>query len=691
MARVAELQETRHFPQAISLLEKIEKKISPSETWSRAWVRTAVAISRSALGETLAARAVISELLKDLPEHPLGLCLNAIFTLTTDGYPAAMRAVNRAFHHALETQPFPLAEVARVVGMEMSTKGSYLGAGQFLGLATRLDPENERAANDYRLFLANKFIPYPLRDSYLLGKLPEDDPLYPQFKLAVELAGHVRFSEAAKAFGAVVRQNPNLPLVWKNIALCHAWAGEDPLAAEAFKAAANHEADFETSVDYLVLSRLLKRAQQAKVSGLSIRTPIKSVSSVLTILDRQPDFLRIELDDVAPANEIRPTALYQLLDRPKDATATADLTLENVPRNLADVAIYDQSAGEHHGYAVLFAFGSEHAESMRQKLLALCGDELQGLSDSHEIRFVPTELIQLFEKVVFPLDATVLQIDAILKQNMQHQQNDVWPNIPQEALGGKTPLEAAQIPELQKALAAAVVEFDSHAEGLGIFLDEAALRSRLGLPDVVLTNPETFGPNFGYSVLQLRHIDVNHLADYDLFAETEHARMIHPFRLYGVMLEEAFNRPRAKQSVEPSVFAMHLARLYTRHLDYERALDWSIRGKQLANEKHQPLSQMLLWDIQEINIRKHLPGDAEIPALAEKLWNYYLPKLPENRELIELVLKDVPIAGTWNHSNQPIRTSGSLMEPAASSPSGLWTPESAAAGQPSKLWLPGSE
>ncbi|MBS0261760.1 MAG: hypothetical protein JSS02_07370, partial [Planctomycetes bacterium] len=198
MARVADLQETQHFGQAIALLEKLDKKISPRENWSRAWVKTAIAICKSGMGETGAARDSVGELLKDLPEHPLGLCLHAMFSLMVDGYPAAMRSVNRAFQYALKTQPFPLAEIARLVGNEMAAKGSFVGAGQFLGLATRLDSENKRALEDFREFLGDQFIPYPLRDSYVLQDLPPEHPLFPQFKQAKELAGQFRFSEAAK-------------------------------------------------------------------------------------------------------------------------------------------------------------------------------------------------------------------------------------------------------------------------------------------------------------------------------------------------------------------------------------------------------------------------------------------------------------------------------------------------------------
>ncbi|MBS0265423.1 MAG: hypothetical protein JSS02_26040, partial [Planctomycetes bacterium] len=469
----------------------------------------------------------------------------------------------------------------------------------------------------------------------------------------------------------------------------HAWAGEDPLAAEAFKAASNHEADFESAVDYLVLSRLLKLPQQNRVFGYTQRFQVNSVSRLLTALDQQPRFVRDDVDEGAAARqEVRPTAAYHLQDRDSSHVAPAELTFDTVPRNIAELLIYDHAEGAAHGLAVMFSYGSDALQTHQQTLLAVGGDNLQVLGEPRAGRGLSAELFPLFANLDFPKGMSTPQVDAIRLKRSEVSQNEIWPGVPQEALGGKTPAEAAQVPELQKALAAAIVDFEIQAQSMGIRVDGAVLRARFGIPAVELKVP-TESEIRALSVLQLRHVDYTKLPDEDLFTETEHARILQVGRIYAPLLEEGVKRPGLQDRMQLIAVATALSRLYVSEMNYEASIHWTLKGKQAAIEKHDSVQNMLLWELQELGLRKHFPDDSEVPALAAKLWNYYLPKLPEARSIIEFVLKDVTAPGPWN-SAVPELVTGTAAD--ASSGSGLWTPESAAAASgSSKLWLPGSE
>src|SRR5205823_10627146 len=77
-----------------------------------------------------------------------------------------------------------------------------------------------------------------------------------------EQAGHEMcasgcFNDASKQYRAVAQQEPNDPAAWYNIGLCDAWAGDDPLAVEAFRVSASLEADFESAVECAGLAQIL--------------------------------------------------------------------------------------------------------------------------------------------------------------------------------------------------------------------------------------------------------------------------------------------------------------------------------------------------------------------------------------------------------------------------------------------------
>jgi hypothetical protein len=115
-----------------------------------------------------------------------------------------------------------------------------------------------------------------------------------------------------------------------------------------------------------------------------------------------------------------------------------------------------------------------------------------------------------------------------------------------------------------------------------------------------------------------------------------------------------------------------------------------VRGKQECKDRKQPLDALALWEVHELMLRSQRPDDPQIAQLANTLWNYYLPKLPEIREVVTGVLNELSLPGPWNSG----AAGAAAMEPLAGAgvgTSALWTPEAQTAGQPSKLWLPGQE
>ena len=689
MLKVSDLQQSHQHQAALTLLKTVEKKTQPRDVWSRAWIKTSEAFLLFGLGMVEEPRQLVDEVLAELPEHPLATAVRGVLSASADGYPACMRAAYRAFEFAAESQPFLVSHLAVILAQLMASKGHYFAAGQNLALAVRFYPENEDAAKLYSHTIRDTQMSYPLRDGYALTQMQDDDPLKPQFDQACLLAQRGRFSDAAKAFGMVVRQSPQRSGLWWNIAICHAAAAEDPLAVEALKAAAANDPDFETAVDCLVLARHLREpAAAGKVKQLGVKFAVDSVSKLLTALDQHPQYVRTDAPE-EPAEEGLPrtAAVYRILDRDPNLAPGVEVTADSVSRIIGDLAIFDRMENEP-ARAFISSLGDERLAVVTAGFAAVAGDLARPDGEPLENGFARAEHVPLVRNWYFPDNLPRRQLADLLKLQIRRIVEEVWPNTAQEALGGKTPVEASQSPELKMALAAAVVDFEVFCERTAITFDQAAVRNRLGLPAVVATQAAegAIGPSL--SLLGLRHRNLTELSDQELAMAANHVLRLGHSTLCCAVISEALNRPGLQDKLDEPKLCMVVSRILAQRQDFDAALHWILRGKEACKASKQPLSEQALWELQELMVRAQRPDDSHVQQIANSLWNYFVPKLPEVREMILEVLNELAIPGPWNGSPQLVGAGEALAGTGAGAAS-LWTPATATAGQPSKLWLPG--
>jgi hypothetical protein len=180
------------------------------------------------------------------------------------------------------------------------------------------------------------------------------------------------------------------------------------------------------------------------------------------------------------------------------------------------------------------------------------------------------------------------------------------------------------------------------------------------------------------------------LSDPELAMAANHVMRLGHTTLCCTVLAEALDRPGLQDKLDAPKLCMYLSRIFAQRQDFDAALNWITRGKEACKARKQPLTEQALWEIHELMIRSQRPDDPQLNQIANALWNYYVPKLPEIREMIVGVLNELSIAGPWNGAQQLVGATEPLAG-AGVGASGLWTPEAETAGQPSKLWLPGNE
>ncbi|MSR60070.1 MAG: SEC-C domain-containing protein [Planctomycetaceae bacterium] len=697
--KITDMQRHHQYQMALAALDGLQKK-QLNEVWSRAWVKTTKALIHSTLHQPQDARQMIDEVLDELPEHPLATAMNGVLTLADQGYPAAKRAIYDAFQVAAERNTALPSHLARTLGMLLAAQGHFLAARENLGLAVSFDRENQESIERFVEFERNPSIPYPLRSHYRLSPFVGNETLQADYDRAAGLAATGCFSDAAKEFGKIARQHPDQPGLWWNIALCHAWAAEDPLACQAFKAAAANDPDPESAANALLLGRLL----QAPVEGQRVERVgqeycIQSVGKLLTLLDQQPFLVRGKLpaddeDDDTDDPVSKPIAWYEILDRDQNSVCVAELTLETVALVLGQVQVFDADPeAEKPAHAFLACIGRERLAELTQRLSQIAQAEVEPTGEVIVIGVLRPEIAPLLEAWYFPEKMHPSQLDSLQWRRWEKIINSTWPEVPQEFLGGKSPTEAAKVPELHNALLAAVLALDVFCEQSGYTLDQFETRRRLGLTQLTPLDLAPDDKPEQLSILQLRRLPLDRLTDDQLVAVTNRVTRLGHSGMSYEMLQAVLSRPTLADKIESTRLYRSLAELSRRRFRASDALQWLVQGKQQAKARKQPLDVLVMWEMDEIVLRSYDRSDPQLAELAATLWNYYRPKLPGSDEVIAAILKQLELPGPWNHSGENL-AGGAIGESpslaaAGAAGGGIWTPDAQPAGEVSKLWLPG--
>lgn len=695
MKKVLQLQQNHQNQMALQALENLEKK-PLREAWSRAWVKTTKAWVLVALNQLNEAHAALADVLRELPEHQAAIALDAMVLLGRDGYDAARDAIGRAFRHAGPDSRHILADLARFIGGHLVTARHYLAARQHFGLATQFDPENEQRFEEFFELEGDEHIPFPLRSNHRSRPFSGAERLRPQFDEAALLSARGCWHDAAEQFRALAAQEPQNAVFWHNAGLCHTWAGEEVPAMEALRASARVEADFETAVEDEALAQMLAARSVLQQAELVLtRYRVQSVSKLLTLLDQQERYARMTLKEPEPGDEDEsPTPLggYAILNRDRSTLRPDQLTPETVACRLAFLSVFDADDGQKlPAHLNFIAFAGEESDRVRKEFEQIAAGEVEPTGNTTVLSSVPTEHHALLQDWYIP-PSTPPNVSHRLEKARSHKVvHDVWPNLPLEALGRKTPSAAAGAPELKVPLAAAVLVFAAFCEGRGFAVDEELLRSRLGLPPLARLDVSDDANLWDYSVLQMRRMPLHELTDSQLVFVVNRSTLLHYGALAYQALTASCSRPAVTEKSDPRNIYLHLARLCRQRFSHEEALVWLAKGKQEARARHTPLEQMLVWDLQELFVRSDEPGDPQFAALAAHLWNYYGAKLPGVRQPLAGILGQYGLPGPWNNPTEAARPVEQLAAAGATSAGGIWTPGAPAEEGASKLWLPGQE
>jgi tetratricopeptide (TPR) repeat protein len=677
VARLRENQPTR----ALQILEELEDK-HPTNLWvTSSHARLLMEHGGYAEVKGRCERYLTNT---DDGKNPEITAILALASFVADGFETAKRSVHRAFQLASRTERPLLTRLAGAISMVMVEAESFMSARAHAALAVKLSPEDRRSHCVMQLaqIEGSSRIPYPLRSVQRLVPYTAAVEDQKDIDRALRLSALGCWQPAAILFKRIVDKHPTAPELWHNYALCQAWDGNEPAAAEAFHKAADLYTDNESAVECETLGQLLDLELTEEVSDIVVNTyKVGSVAKLLTTLDAEDTFDRITIE--APVDGTGPVAQYRVLEKafPTDKDPST-LTPTDIPEFTADVLIFDATDEAPCQLQITGVEGDEFTAADKS-LNAVAGDQitLDAEADNEPLGVVPTELEELEWNCHFPSDFPATVARNIETQKMQAVADEIWPAISLTGLGGKTAKEAIGDNDLQVKLHASVYVLDAFYDRNNVMLDVDSVRSSLKLPQ-----PEPLVPDenvTGLSTVSLQRIKFGDLSDDQLVDVARRVLLVRHTRTAYHALKEVTDRKVCLDRVGAERVFSTLVGICREQNRRDEALQWLNAGREAAQAADEPFRNILEWDVRELNLRLDDPTDEEIPKLWNKFEDQYFAKVPEIRDSIAMFMEE---KGLGHLVTQPAGvTTGA---------EGVWTPDGDSGGESGgekKLWVPGQD
>jgi tetratricopeptide (TPR) repeat protein len=573
LAQVYQLQEEGQHEAALRLMDDVVGKNADNP---EAWGRKAQLLFQSQKIEE-AEQALEKAFALD-PKYAFGYFLRAAFRLAEGEIAGGLMLLRKAAELYSPEANEILAQVyLEIFDAEMKLNHP-VAAHAAAEIALRLNPTSEGLRNGIQQVFGptSPSLPEAARKEYQFKPLPAGATADRKRAWDVALSGVStgKLAGAAQAFKQLTDQDPQDAAAWYNLALSHAWLGQNPDALEALDAYVAREPDESAGAAAWTLGEVLRVGQGMEDQAdhveysvtAALRDPQKLVG-VLGELERERLLTGVQIsqeEGVLTGILLEPAgpALTPELEAKQNATLGAYLVmmgnilrLWNTNKDALDRTFAD--LGKRAGDALAQAFPT------------------RGPAKFHDI---------LSASLVFPTRAAS-QEDAQerVREGIGKFFEEKWAHQPLKSLGGTPPIDAAGHATLRTKLRG-VIDFLQQCAGIAhLPYDFDRLRHKLGLggaPAAATTAAGGAGPDIGaMSAAELSALHPEAL-DYPQLEQAYHAALGLDARELAGQFATALvgHPPRAEKPDRYGVFN-HLINQALARGDATAALDFVNAGE----------------------------------------------------------------------------------------------------------------
>ena len=641
------------------------------------------------------ARESINELLKLMPSNPAGLGMLAVLEAAKgDAFEAVdtLQSALEASQGKLQPQVY---NAIGFVGRSLAAQGILLGArGHLLFQTSVTGGKDQRAVQALIELDGSGHIPLPALGLEGLSSADANGRLsaagIAEMTEAMKSAGMGCWLKAVEKLDALTEREPYEPAAWKNIGTLRAWLGQEDKARAALRryasfASVPRDDAVEAEAVVQFLSDLTDEDLVPEITtSFAVNDPQAMQERLLS--NKRLESVPFDPAEFREANEVPPLSAFLLLNREVPPHAEG-MTADQIPVILGELQLF----GKQTDRSARVEFSTLKTADFDSKIAALqaaLGPD-RGEREGEEVTGKITRLgVALASNWRLPDAMPLLERKKLLEAHKTQVLLNVFPDLPQGVLDGKSLRQAAGDASLQARVLAVILLMDlAESEERPEFNQ---VRKSLGLPTVEPLDPAGLRIT-SLSPVRLTRLDVKKLGDEDLLIAYQRAILYSAGRLLRKVGPELVSRPGIKGKVDFADVYELISRLSG---NSDEAIEYIRKAQEAAVAGGESPARYLMA---EIPLRLERREVDEFRRLFERLSTKHI-KEPGVAQSLQMLLYQLGIMRPDGSMATPGAAPPGAPAAAASPASGLWTPDQGApaaaapaAGGKSKLWVPGMD
>lgn len=453
----------------------------------------------------------IRKAIADFPDDGLPHEIHGDFRLVSGDIPGALDEFKAALDRYPPEATDQIVRALLRLGTCHNFQGRPLAAWAAWQRALKVKPGFEPAAEAIEQYIKdNHILPNAARHGLWL-KSPDELAVFNEdrqsrWEAATARDRELRLEDLVTAFDYLAHDDTYDLAAWYNLALAHAWSGNNVKALEALDQYVKHENDFDAAANAWDLGEVLRLGAGAEaVSDIVTSVAFYAVRKPEEFLERIKRSRRI-LVMISPDR----VHSFHWMSRDLEEPNSAVPLLGGPPRQLAQIHVHANGVD-------LVATRTEALREARRGFEELMGPTLQFVDEEER----PGTLETLDAEPFLIAGSGKISDDERQQQQraaVQQYFEDEWIHRPLRSLGGLRPINAAQSPEYRKKLEGIIRFRERNFARFDVSYSFDRLRNKLGLEGLA---PARLGDDrpadiSAYSVAQLAELVPTELIDEDL-------------------------------------------------------------------------------------------------------------------------------------------------------------------------------
>jgi tetratricopeptide (TPR) repeat protein len=526
-------EEGQHEAALRAMDELVAKHVDNPEVWGR----KALLLFQNEKPEE--AEQALDKAFALFPNYPFGFFLKARFRLFEGEVAGALLLLRKSAELYDPNAKDLLAQIyIEIFDCEMKLNHP-IAARAAAEMAARFNPANDNLRQGITTVFGpdNPNLPNSARQTYTFKGLSESASAERRtaWESALKSSGTGRLADAIKAFEQLTQVEADEPAAWYNLAVCHAWAGENAPAIEALNQYVALEPDETQAAQAWAMGEVLRYGQgmedQADIVEYTVAFGLRDPQAFVTALGQ---FEKEGLLVGARVNE-EEGVLSAIILQPAGPALMPELQAR---QNLKPAAYLALIAN----FVRLWHTIKEPLDAAFERFKEKLGNLIV---EPQSVRGPAKFLEAMGEGVGFPNNPTSKEdAQQRMREGFEKFYEDVWIHRPLKSLGGIAPIDATS-GVLRKKLRG-VVQFLRECGDMTKYpYDFNRLESKLGLREAIAAPATASGaPEIAsLSAADLANLDANALGSAELDQAYQAATKVNARDLAGKFAAVLVERP----------------------------------------------------------------------------------------------------------------------------------------------------